>query len=64
MAITDAAGLPIAVWTAGANRHEVKLVEDTLSVFVVDETPKRLIADRAYDSVIRCAKNFRKKALS
>jgi transposase len=50
MAITDAAGLPIAVWTAGANRHEVKLVEDTLSVFVVDETPKRLIADRAYDS--------------
>jgi transposase len=28
----------------------VKLVEDTLSVFVVDETPKRLIADRAYDS--------------
>ena len=50
MAITDAAGLPIAVWTAGANRHEVKLVEDTLSVCVIEELPKRLIADRAYDS--------------
>lgn len=50
MAITDAAGLPLAVWTSGANRHEVKLVDDTLSVCMVDEMPKRLIADRAYDS--------------
>jgi len=50
MAITDAAGLPLAVWICGANRHEMKLVEDTLHVFHIEERPKYLIADRAYDS--------------
>ncbi|MEM7105263.1 MAG: transposase [Bacteroidota bacterium] len=50
MEITDANGLPFAVWTTGANRHEVTLVEATLEFSHLDEQPKRLIADRAYDS--------------
>ena len=50
MAITDAAGLPIAIWTAGAHRHEVTLVQETLDMCLIDEGPTRLVADRAYDS--------------
>ena len=50
MAITDATGLPLSIWTAGANRHEVKLVSETLQSRVIEELPKRLIADKAYDS--------------
>ncbi len=49
MAITDAHGLPIAIRTTGANRHEVKLVEETLE-YICTENPQRLIGDRAYDS--------------
>lgn len=30
--------------------HEVTLVESTLDALLVDETPQRLIADKAYDS--------------
>jgi len=53
MAISDSAGLPVAVpvHVASASPHEVTLVEQTVAeCFVVDEKPERLIGDKAYDS--------------
>ena len=50
MAVADRHGLPIAVWTASAQRHETKLVHDTLAARFVGPLPKKLIGDRAYDS--------------
>jgi len=50
MAITDATGLPIAIDSHSANPHELRLVEQTLDACFIDELPKRLIGDRAYDS--------------
>jgi transposase len=50
MAIADGAGVPIAAWVASGERHEVKLVEETLDAAFVVAVPERLIGDRAYDS--------------
>lgn len=50
MAITDRHGLPIAVGIAGGQRHEVRLVDDTLEACFFEEVPEKLIGDRAYDS--------------
>jgi transposase len=50
MAITDASGLPIAIRTFGASTHEVKLVIETLSALFIQDKPKILIGDKAYDS--------------
>lgn len=50
MAIADRNGLPIAVHVAEASPHEVTLVEETLEELITDETPERLIGDKAYDS--------------
>ena len=50
MAVADSSGLPFAVSEASASPHEVKLVEQTLEWRFVEEKPKRLIGDRAYDS--------------
>lgn len=50
MAITDASGLPISLWTTGASTHEVKLVEQTIEERFIKEKPKRIIGDLAYDS--------------
>lgn len=50
MAIADRAGLPVAAGIASASPHEVTLVEATLDQRFLDEDPKRLIGDRAYDS--------------
>jgi transposase len=50
MAISDAAGLPIAIWATAANPHEVTLVEETLDKNICSQSPKLLIADKAYDS--------------
>ncbi len=50
MAATDGHGLPLAVSTASASPHEVKLIEATLDESIIDELPGRLIGDRAYDS--------------
>ena len=50
MVVTDAAGLPIAVRTFGASTHEVKLVTQTLAARFLEELPKVLIGDKAYDS--------------
>lgn len=50
MAVADRHGLPIAVGIASGERHETKLVVDTLEARFIDELPERLIGDRAYDS--------------
>ena len=51
MAITDGAGLPLAVTIASANPSEISLVDDTLkSRFLRRWVPPRLIGDRGYDS--------------
>jgi transposase len=50
MAIADGHGLPIAVRVTSSSPNESTLVEDTLSQRHVGGLPKRLIADRAYDS--------------
>lgn len=51
MAISDSAGLPVAVHVVSASPHEVTLVESTVAdCFVTDEKPERLIGDKAYDS--------------
>jgi transposase len=50
MAITDASGLPLSIWTTGANTHEIKLVEQTIEERFIREKPKIIIGDQAYDS--------------
>ena len=50
MAVADATGLPVAVWTESATPHEVTLVQQTLSELFVAEPIERLIGDNAYDS--------------
>jgi IS5 family transposase len=50
MALADGSGLPLAVSVTSASPHEVTLVEQALESRFVDEKPKRLIGDRAYDS--------------
>jgi transposase len=50
MAIADASGLPLSIWTTTASTHEVKLVEQTIEKRFIREKPKCLIGDLAYDS--------------
>jgi transposase len=50
MALGDAHGLPIAIYTEAAAPAEVTLVAATLEQCLVKEKPLRLIVDRAYDS--------------
>ena len=50
MAIADRHGLPIALWVGSASPHEQKLVAVTIEHRFVAEKPKRLIADKGYDS--------------
>lgn len=50
MAVADRHGLPVAVWTASGERHETKLVAETLDARFVEQLPEKLIGDRAYDS--------------
>ena len=50
MAVADRHGLAVACGIASGERHEVKLVDDTLSARFVRQLPQRLIGDRAYDS--------------
>lgn len=50
MAVADRNGLPIAIGIASGQRHEVRLVHDTLRARFVKALPGRLIGDRAYDS--------------
>ena len=50
MAVADRHGLPIAVGIASGQRHEAKLVIDTLDGRFLKKLPERLIGDMAYDS--------------
>ena len=50
MAVTDRAGVPLAIDIRTAQRHEVKLVASTLEASFVADLPERLIGDKAYDS--------------
>ena len=50
MAITDATGLPVALYTASASPHEVTLVQATVDEILTLGRPRRIIGDRAYDS--------------
>lgn len=50
MAIADRHGLPVSATIASGERHEVRLVQQTLDARFTDETPGRLVGDRAYDS--------------
>lgn len=50
MAVTDGAGLPLAVDLASASPHETKLVDATLDQSFIVELPAILVGDRAYDS--------------
>lgn len=50
MAVADRHGLPISAWTASGERHESKLVLDTLDARFVEEAPHLLIGDKAYDA--------------
>lgn len=50
MAIADRNGLPVAIGIASASPHEVTLVEDTIENRFTEETPERIVADKAYDS--------------
>jgi transposase len=49
MAVTDGAGLPLAISIASASPHEVTLVETTLDAAFIGQPPQRLIGDKAYD---------------
>ena len=50
MAITDAAGLPVAAHVESASPHEVKLVGDTIDSSFTRYAPDKLVGDKAYDS--------------
>jgi transposase len=50
MAITDAAGLPVAAHVESASPHEVKLVEATIESGFTRYAPDNLVGDKAYDN--------------
>lgn len=50
MVIVDANGLPIAIDSGPANPHESRLVQGLFDFMLGDQTPERLIGDKAYDS--------------
>jgi len=50
MAVADGAGLPLACGIASGERHETKLVLDTLKNRFLRALPKKMIGDKAYDS--------------
>lgn len=50
MVLVDAAGLPVAVDTAPANRAENRLVQQLFDFMLPKQPPPRVIGDKAYDS--------------
>lgn len=50
MAVTDRAGIPLAIDIRTAQRHETQLVQSTLAARFTTALPQRLIGDKAYDS--------------
>jgi transposase len=50
MVLVDARGLPVAVDTAAANRAENHLVQQLIDFMLPQDTPSRIVGDKAYDS--------------
>lgn len=50
MVLVDARGLPVAVDTCSASPHESRLVQQLFDWMLTDETPERVIGDKAFDS--------------
>ncbi len=50
MAVADSFGFPVAIHTASASPHEVKLAQRTVAERFTDQAPERMIGDKAYDS--------------
>jgi transposase len=50
MVLVDARGLPVAVDTMSASPHESTLVQGLFDFMLTEETPERIIGDKAYDS--------------
>ena len=49
MLLVDGDGLPLGVHIAGANEAEVDLIEDLIDFRTIEDSPQRLIYDRAAD---------------
>ncbi|MGW9797021.1 DDE family transposase [Serratia sp. 121840015-2] len=47
--MADANGLPLSLVVAGANTHDIKLVEDTLDALQTGRLDRRLM-DKGYDA--------------
>jgi transposase len=50
MVLVDARGLPVAVDTCSASPHESRLVQQLFDWMLTEETPERVIGDKAFDS--------------
>ncbi len=50
MVLVDARGLPVSIDTTSASPHECTLVQQLFDFMLTQETPQRVIGDRAYDS--------------
>jgi len=50
MVLVDARGLPVAIDTVSAGPHESRLVQRLFDFMLTEETPQRVIGDKAYDS--------------
>ena len=50
MGVVDRHGLPLSVSTHAANHHEVTLVQLTFDFYLIEDKPKNLVGDKAYDS--------------
>jgi len=49
MVLVDARGLPIAIDTTSASPHESRLVQRLFDFMLTEQTPERVIGDKAYD---------------
>ena len=49
MVLVDARGLPVGIDTAPAGPHESKLVQRLFDFMLTQQTPPRVIGDKAYD---------------
>ena len=50
MVLVDARGLPVAVDTMSASPHESTVVQRLFDFMLTEDTPERIIGDKAYDS--------------
>jgi len=50
MALADGSGLPLSVSIADGSRHDCSLVDQTLDCALVSVLPRKIIADKGFDS--------------